>query len=64
MITFREIKFLVIALIFGICYWFVMVGAVTWWKDNFPSISTLLVGVLGLVTLLILYKYRGLLNLN
>ncbi len=62
MITFREIKLLFIALIFGIGYWFVMTGFKEYF--DYTGITSILIGfgVLGL--LLFFYKYRGIFSLG
>ena len=62
MITAREIKWLFIALLFSVFYWFIMEGMVEWFKSNFPSISTVLVGFMGIMVLFYLYKYKGVLG--
>lgn len=61
MITPREIKILLLGLIFGIAYWFVFSGAESWWSTTFPSISTFWVGVIVIFAFLGIYKFKGLL---
>lgn len=64
MITGRELKWLMIALMFGVANWFVMAGMRDWWLEKFPGTNTVYVGLIVILGLLFLYRYRGVLNLR
>ena len=64
MITIKEVKLLAIALIFGIAYWFIMTGMREWFVTNFPNVSTVIVGLVVIILLLIIFKYRGIFSLR
>ena len=60
-ITPREIKLLILGLIFGIAYWFMYSGAETWWEATFPGVSTFWAGLIIVFAFIGLYKFKGLL---
>jgi hypothetical protein len=64
MITAREVKWLMIALVFGVANWFIMAGMREEFTARFPDVSTVVVGLVVIGLLLMVYKYRGLLNLR
>jgi len=64
MITIKELRLLAVALLFGIGYWFVMTGMREWWVNNFPNVSTVIVGIVIILGLMMIYKYRGIFSLS